>query len=40
MKTKQKLIDDILRVEEGYVNDPEVTDGETNFGITEEATDA
>lgn len=31
---KQKIIDDIIRVEGGYVNDPSDSGGETNFGIT------
>lgn len=36
MKSKQEIIDDIIRVEGGYVDDPEDSGGETNFGITEE----
>lgn len=36
MKSKQEIIDDIIRVEGGYVNDPADSGGETNFGITEE----
>lgn len=36
MKTKAEIIDDIIRVEGGYVNDPADSGGETNFGITEE----
>lgn len=31
---KKKIIDDIIRVEGGYVNDPNDSGGETNFGIT------
>lgn len=36
MSVKQQIIDDILRVEGGYVNDPADSGGETNFGITED----
>ena len=36
MRSKQEIIDDIIRVEGGYVNDPADSGGETNFGITEE----
>ena len=32
--SKQKVIDDILAVEGGYVNDPSDSGGETNFGVT------
>ena len=32
---KNKIIADIIRVEGGYVNDPNDSGGETNFGITE-----
>ena len=32
---KQWVIDQIIRVEGGYVNDPSDSGGETNFGITE-----
>jgi len=32
---KQHIIDEIIRVEGGYVNDPNDSGGETNFGITE-----
>lgn len=31
---KQRVIDEIIRVEGGYVNDPRDSGGETNFGIT------
>lgn len=31
---KDKIINDIIRVEGGYVNDPSDSGGETNFGIT------
>jgi len=31
---KNKVIDDILKVEGGYVNDPSDSGGETNYGIT------
>lgn len=31
---KQKIINEIIRVEGGYVNDPSDSGGETNFGIT------
>ena len=31
---KKKIIDNIIRVEGGYVNDPSDSGGETNFGIT------
>ena len=31
---KEKIINEIIRVEGGYVNDPEDSGGETNFGIT------
>ena len=31
---KQSVIDHIIRVEGGYVNDPSDSGGETNFGIT------
>jgi lysozyme family protein len=33
--TKQSVIDEIIRVEGGYVNDPSDSGGATNFGITE-----
>lgn len=33
---KEKIIDEIIRVEGGYVNDPADSGGETNFGITED----
>jgi lysozyme family protein len=32
--SKQSVIDEIIRVEGGYVNDPSDSGGETNFGIT------
>ena len=35
-RSKQEIIDDILRVEGGYVNDPADSGGATNFGITED----
>lgn len=31
---KERIINEIIRVEGGYVNDPEDSGGETNFGIT------
>lgn len=31
---KEKIINEIIRVEGGYVNDPRDSGGETNFGIT------
>jgi len=31
---KQETIDEIIRIEGGYVNDPSDSGGETNFGIT------
>lgn len=31
---KDKIINEIIRVEGGYVNDPRDSGGETNFGIT------
>lgn len=31
---KTKIIDEIIKVEGGYVNDPSDSGGETNFGIT------
>lgn len=31
---KQQVIDEIIRIEGGYVNDPSDSGGETNFGIT------
>lgn len=31
---KRKIIDEIIRVEGGHVNDPDDSGGETNFGIT------
>ena len=34
MSHRQEVIDDIIRVEGGYVNDPNDSGGETNFGIT------
>ena len=34
MSLKQKVIDHILEVEGGYVNDPSDSGGETNWGIT------
>ena len=33
---KDKIINEIIRVEGGYVNDPADSGGETNFGITEQ----
>lgn len=33
---KEDIINEIIRVEGGYVNDPSDSGGETNFGITEE----
>lgn len=33
---KNKIIDEIIRVEGGYVNDPDDSGGETKFGITKE----
>lgn len=35
MESKQEIIDDILRTEGGYVNDPADSGGETHWGITE-----
>lgn len=32
---KEQIINEIIRVEGGYVNDPADSGGETNFGITE-----
>lgn len=32
---KKKIIDQIIRTEGGYVNDPSDSGGQTNFGITE-----
>lgn len=32
---KERIINEIIRVEGGYVNDPNDSGGETNFGITE-----
>lgn len=32
---KERIINEIIRVEGGYVNDPADSGGETNFGITE-----
>lgn len=34
MSIKRSVIEEILRVEGGYVNDPKDSGGETNFGIT------
>lgn len=34
MSLKQKVIDQIIKVEGGYVNDPSDSGGETNYGIT------
>lgn len=34
MKQLSQVIDEILRVEGGYVNDPNDSGGETNYGIT------
>lgn len=34
MHFKDKIINEIIRVEGGYVNDPRDSGGETNFGIT------
>ena len=31
---KERIINEIIRVEGGYVNDPSDSGGETNFGIT------
>lgn len=31
---KKRIIDEIIRVEGGYVNDPSDSGGETNFGVT------
>lgn len=31
---KQRIINEIIRVEGGYINDPNDSGGETNFGIT------
>lgn len=33
---KQRIIDEIIRVEGGYVNDPDDSGGATKYGITEE----
>lgn len=33
-KTLDQMLDDLVRVEGGYVNDPSDSGGETNFGIT------
>ena len=33
-KLKEKIINSIIKVEGGYVNDPSDSGGETNFGIT------
>jgi len=35
MGIKQEIINQIIDVEGGYVNDPSGSGGETNFGITE-----
>lgn len=35
MSIKQEIIDDIIRKEGGYVNDPSDSGGATNWGITE-----
>lgn len=35
MHFKERIINEIIRVEGGYVNDPADSGGETNFGITE-----
>jgi len=35
MSLKEKIINEIIRVEGGYVNDPSDSGGETNYGITE-----
>lgn len=34
MNIKQELINEVIRVEGGYVDDPDDSGGETNFGIT------
>ncbi|MCH9712739.1 MAG: hypothetical protein K0U20_08965 [Proteobacteria bacterium] len=34
MSLKERIINNIIRVEGGYVNDPSDSGGETNFGIT------
>ena len=34
MSLRDKIIDEIIEVEAGYVNDPNDSGGETNFGIT------
>ena len=34
MSLKQRVIDQIIKVEGGYVNDPSDSGGETNYGIT------
>lgn len=34
MSLKDSIIDEVLRVEGGYVNDPADSGGETNYGIT------
>lgn len=35
MSLKNRIIDDIIKAEGGYINDPNDSGGETNFGITE-----
>lgn len=35
MKTVREMIDDIIEIEGGYVNDPDDNGGETKYGITE-----
>lgn len=35
MLLRDKVINEIIRIEGGYVNDPSDSGGETNFGITE-----
>ncbi len=34
MSLKEKVINEIIRIEGGYVDDPDDSGGETNFGIT------
>ena len=35
MSKKNKIIDEIIRIEGGYINDPSDSGGETKYGITE-----